>query len=123
VKPVLKSVVRIGVVCDVVLVPLLASCLGAAPSAHATDLSQSGTQAVTGNAPAKLSAAELSDLQKSAEFGDAVAQFALGRAYESGNGVPQRMDQAAIWYRKAAEQGNEKAQSSLGVLYWLGKWR
>ena len=62
----------------------------------------------------------MSDLQKRADSGDVAAQFALGKAYESGNGVPQRTDQAAIWYRKAAEQGYEKAQTNLGVLYWLG---
>ncbi|MGB9203860.1 MAG: tetratricopeptide repeat protein, partial [Terriglobales bacterium] len=33
---------------------------------------------------------------------------------------PRRADQAAIWYRKAAELGNEKAQNSLAVLYWVG---
>jgi len=25
-----------------------------------------------------------------------------------------------MWYRKAAEQGNEKAQNNLGLLYWFG---
>lgn len=81
---------------------------------------QTTPQAVTGNAPANFSPAEISDLQKRADSGDAAAQYALGRAYESGKGIPQRSDQAAIWYRKAAEQGNEKAQNSLGVLYWSG---
>ncbi len=101
------------------VVPLLVSFLLAIHSDLVTSL-QTTPQAVAGNAPAKLSLAEISDLQKKAESGDAGAQFALGKAYESGNGLPQRVDQAAIWYRKAAEQGNEKAQNSLAVLYWVG---
>jgi uncharacterized protein len=82
--------------------------------------SQTAPQAVTGNASVKLSPAEISDLQKRADSGDAAAQFALGKAYESGDGLPNRADQAAIWYRKAAEQGNEKAQNNLAILYWTG---
>jgi uncharacterized protein len=63
---------------------------------------------------------EISDLQKKADAGDASAQWALAKAYETGNGARQNPGQAAAWYRKAADQGNAKAQNSLGVLYWLG---
>ena len=98
---------------------LLASFLNIVPICFATNL-QTTSQAVTESAPARLSQAEISDLQKKADSGDATAQFALGRAYESGNGVPRRTDQAAIWYRKSAEKGNEKAQNNLGILYWTG---
>jgi len=101
------------------LVTLLASILLVTPSGFVTD-PQTEPQAATGNVPAALSPSEVSDLQKKADSGDADAQFALGKAYETGNGVPQRMDKAATWYRKAAEQGNRKAQSGLGVLYWSG---
>ncbi|MGB6386246.1 MAG: tetratricopeptide repeat protein [Terriglobales bacterium] len=100
-------------------VQLLTSFLLVIPIGSVTDL-QATPQAVTGNAPATLSSAEISDLQKKADSGDAAAQFALGKAYESGNGVPKRTDQATLWYRKAADQGNQKAQSNLGLLYWLG---
>lgn len=102
------------------LLLLLLSFLLAIPSNLAAGVLQTTSQAVAGNTSAKLSPAEISDLQKRADSGDAPAQFALGRAYETGNGLPRRPDQAAIWYRKAAEQGNEKAQNSLAVLYWLG---
>jgi TPR repeat protein len=77
-------------------------------------------QPVTGNATSEASAPELSDLQKRAASGDPGAQYALGKAYESGNGVSKRADLAAVWYRKSAEQGNEKAQNALGALYWSG---
>jgi len=101
------------------LVLLVAFLLLAGPKDLVAEL-QPAPQAVTGNAKDKLSPAEISDLQKRADSGEASAEYALGRAYESGNGVPKRADQAATWYRKAAEQGDAKAQNSLGVLYWIG---
>ncbi len=63
---------------------------------------------------------DLVDVKSRAESGDASAQYALARAYETGSGIQKNGQQAALWYRKAAEQGNAKAQNSLGVLYWLG---
>jgi clan AA aspartic protease (TIGR02281 family) len=40
--------------------------------------------------------------------------------YESGWGVQQSSGQAAVWYRKAAEQGYDLAQSGLGLMYSTG---
>lgn len=40
--------------------------------------------------------------------------------YEQGQGVPQDYAQAAIWYRKAAEQGDVDAQFSFGEMYYYG---
>ncbi len=102
------------------LAVLLISFALVAPADPATGLLQTAPPTITGTGSAKVSAAEISDIQKKADAGDSAAQYSLGRAYESGNGIPKRTDQAAIWYRKAADQGNEKAQNSLGVLYWLG---
>ena len=48
-------------------------------------------------------------------------QFDIGEMYESGKGVPQDYAQAAIWYRKAAEQGNPSAELNLGFLYANGQ--
>jgi uncharacterized protein len=101
------------------LVSLLTTILLVTPGSFVPDL-QAAPPAVTGNAKATFSSAEISELRKRADSGDAVAQFELGKAYESGNGVPQSTDEAAIWYRKAAEQGNPKAESKLGFLYWSG---
>lgn len=103
------------------LVTILASFLLATPDGPATGSLQTAPQAAAESTITKLPHAEISDLQKRADSGDAIAQFTLGKAYESGNGVPQSPDQAAIWYRIAAEQGNARAQNSLGVLYWLGE--
>ena len=52
---------------------------------------------------------------------DAAGRLALGRAYEEGDGVPWDAAQAAVWYRKAAEQGNAEARRRLGLLYEKGR--
>jgi TPR repeat protein len=70
---------------------------------------------------AALTANDVSDLQKKAESGDASAAFALGNAYENGNGARKNMKLAVTWYQKAAEKGDRKAENSLGVLYWFGE--
>ena len=41
--------------------------------------------------------------------------------YAKGRGVKQDDVEAVKWYRKAAEQGNAKAQFIVGGLYWSGK--
>ena len=40
--------------------------------------------------------------------------------YNNGRGVPQDYATALIWYRKAADQGNARAESNLGVMYHSG---
>ncbi|MDE4699642.1 SEL1-like repeat protein, partial [Klebsiella pneumoniae] len=47
---------------------------------------------------------------KSAEAGDAKAQYNLGVAYATGQGVRQDNRTAVEWYRKAADQGDATAQ-------------
>jgi len=53
--------------------------------------------------------------------GYAPAQWQLGWMYESGEGVPVDLAEAAKWYREAAEQGYAPAQVFLGVAYELGQ--
>ena len=55
--------------------------------------------------------------RKAAEQGYADAQFRLGLAYGSGEGVAMDKRGAVRWYRKAAEQGHAKAQTNLGYAY------
>ena len=43
-----------------------------------------------------------------------------GVAYYYGNGVKQDYNEAAKWFRKAAEQGNADAQYNLGSAYFYG---
>src|SRR5258708_26791723 len=56
-----------------------------------------------------------------AQTGDPTAQAYLGYLYAVGRGVPQDYTQAAIWYRRAAEQGHSGAQYELGLLYDKGQ--
>jgi TPR repeat protein len=56
-----------------------------------------------------------------ADNGDPDAQFLLGRLYYFGRGVAQDFEQAAKWYRLAAEQGLAPAQVQLGLIYALGE--
>ncbi len=45
----------------------------------------------------------------------------MGYHYAIGRGVPQDYTQAAIWYRRAADQGHSGAQYELGLLYDKGQ--
>ena len=72
-----------------------------------------------------LSADELIAL---ANNGDVYAMDTLGAAYEFGEdkevigvlGIEKDFEEAVKWYRKAAEQGFDIAQDSLGNCYYLG---
>ncbi len=57
---------------------------------------------------------------KSAEQGDAKAQFKLALCYEYGYGVKKNFDEAMKCFCKAAEQGNAEAQYKLGWCYGEG---
>ena len=52
---------------------------------------------------------------------DPNAQYQRGNAYHDGKGVSQDDTQAAVWWRKAAEQGFAPAQYSLGLSCDFGK--
>ena len=51
---------------------------------------------------------------------DPKAMYQVGYMYDHGEGVPQNLNDAAEWYRKAAEKGHVKAQYRLGMLYATG---
>lgn len=63
----------------------------------------------------------LSELQASADRGDARAQFNLGVMYGKGEAVAQDDVEAVKWFRKAADQGIARAQYNLGYRYRDGK--
>jgi TPR repeat protein len=62
-------------------------------------------------------------LEQQAASGNAAAQCGLGYLYRDGEGggVPQDYSQAAVWWRKSAEQGVAEAQYELGGLYFDGQ--
>src|SRR5699024_1386846 len=59
--------------------------------------------------------------RKSADQGEADAQFGLGSLYEDGSGVAKDAAEAAKWYRLAAEQGDAEAQFKLAKAYCTGQ--
>jgi TPR repeat protein len=68
-----------------------------------------------------IETATLDQLRQRASLGDPAAQNALGLRYASGEGVKQDDKEAAIWFTKAAENGNVKAQVALATRYWVGR--
>jgi hypothetical protein len=67
-----------------------------------------------------IETASLDQLRQLAGNGDPIAQYALGVRYATADGVKQDDKQAAVWFTKAAENGNVKAQATLGTRYWAG---
>ena len=59
-------------------------------------------------------------VQAAAEKGDSGAEFLLGRAYDTGQGMPRNEAKALEYYRKAANHGNPMAQNNLASLYASG---
>ena len=64
---------------------------------------------------------EIQALIASANSGDTDAQFKLGSAYDTGQGVTRNADEAQKWYLMAAEAGNAEAQNSVGSGYQAEK--
>lgn len=59
----------------------------------------------------------LAQIRQQAQNNDAGAQAALGAMYKDGVKVAQDREQALLWLRKAAEQGEAGAQVDLADLY------
>jgi uncharacterized protein len=64
--------------------------------------------------------AEVSQLRKNAEAGDAEAENMLGVMYSMGEGVDRDKAEAVRWYHKAAKHGNSAAMFNLGAAYYNG---
>jgi len=60
-------------------------------------------------------------LQPLAAGDHAAAAELLGRLYEQGSGVPRDLATAARWWRKAAEEGDARAQLELGLALLKGE--
>ncbi|MBO9624655.1 MAG: SPOR domain-containing protein [Sphingomonas sp.] len=68
--------------------------------------------------------AAVAQWRAAAARGDADAEFNLGQAYKLGRGVPPDMKQAEEWYRKAALQGHDDAETYYGLaMFENGKHR
>jgi hypothetical protein len=62
----------------------------------------------------------LNNLIEMGNRGNSVAQFTLGLIYEEGEGMPPDHEEAAKWYRKAAEQRHETALNNLTAMCHRG---
>lgn len=58
---------------------------------------------------------KIEKLRMLANLGHAESQYLLAVSYAKGEGVKQNMEEAAKWYKKAAEQGHTKAKAALGL--------
>ena len=56
-----------------------------------------------------------------ARRGYATAQSILGYQYQNGMGVPKSEEEAARWFRRAAQQGEPNVQFFFGLLYDRGQ--
>ena len=60
-------------------------------------------------------------LLNEAEAGDANAQFELAECFYNGKNIKKSLEEAFVWYEKAANQGNVEALKRLGDCYRLGE--
>ena len=60
-------------------------------------------------------------LEKAAQGGVMSAAYALGVAYEHGEGVARSQVTATHWFQVAAEKGDVEAEVSLATQYFLGR--
>ena len=58
---------------------------------------------------------------QAAQSGSVPAQYAVGKAYERGEGVQKDMPKAMLWYKKAGAKGNNSALLDIGILYFRGE--
>lgn len=64
---------------------------------------------------------EYYEVRAAAEQGDAAAQYALGRMYHNGEGVPQDYAEALRWFNLSAGQGQAEAQYALELMHDFGE--
>lgn len=94
----------------------------AATQNHAGSLYNLGVCFMVGEGVPKDQLEGVKLIRRAAEANDAGAQYYLGKLYELGEGGMFRLPfEAMAWYKKAAQQGHDKAQSSLGLLYYIGE--
>ncbi|MBE6528182.1 MAG: sel1 repeat family protein [Thermoplasmata archaeon] len=64
---------------------------------------------------------EIARMKSLALEGDITSQYKLGVAYEHGIGVNKDDFEAAMWYKKAAEQNHASAMYQLAIMYMEGR--
>ena len=80
-----------------------------------------GDICLTGNGVRQDYAEALTWYRRSAQEGNAKAEWRIGYMYQFGKGVSPDLEEAANWYRKSASQEDPIGQWRLGTLYRHGK--
>ncbi len=68
-----------------------------------------------------MMSAEIETLLREAQEGDAEAQYKLGIAYCTANGVEEDFTEAAKWFQKAVDQNFLPAKRELGIMHLTGE--
>lgn len=53
-------------------------------------------------------------------YKNGLAEYMLGRIYESGLGVPVNIEEALKWYKQSAKYGDFDSMNNLGLMYYFG---
>jgi TPR repeat protein len=81
--------------------------------------SEAGTTSLP---PVRDAGQEFSSLMKTAQAGDPLAQWSLGKIYATGQGaIEKNKSEAIAWYRKSAQAGFAAAQAALAMLLSTGQ--
>lgn len=91
---------------------LFASAILMASTAAVADMESAQTAFKKGD-----HAAAIKEFTNMGNAGNLSAQLILGALYNKGGVIPRDDRAAAVWFQKAAEQGNPEAQYQLGSLY------
>ncbi len=73
-----------------------------------------------GNGVAKDEAQAIRWYRPAADKNDIDSQLALGKMYQQGLGVPKNLNDAAVWFRKAAQLGSPEGRYLLALLLMDG---
>jgi TPR repeat protein len=108
--------------------PLATGAAHAEPSAAgvaqpgAAAASQPAETAEPAPAPAEAKPQEVAAPPINEKATDPEEQFEIARRYQLGkSGTEENQEEAAKWFRKAAEQGHARAQTNLGMSYYYGR--
>ena len=69
--------------------------------------------ALAAAAGAEIPPESVKRIRQGAEQGDPAMQYSLGALHHNGEGVEKDLEQAARWFRAAAEQGHGRAEYHL----------
>jgi TPR repeat protein len=104
----------------VLAVFLLLPALSSAQSPNAPRLFELGMDALLGVGPDRDEQSAIDYIRRSADLGYPPAEVVLGYFYETGTIVPSEAGQAAVWYKKAAQQDDPVGEWLLGRLIFTG---